>query len=703
VCRSAPAGYGKTTVLRQWAAGSERSFAWVTLGVTDDDPIQLAAHIALALEQGTMPTNGARGPATTNDHGGDPGLPHLLTALRRLRRPAVLVLDDLHEVRGRQSLALLRGLVEAAPAGVHLVAAARGRPALAAPALQAEISWSEFGREDLSFSENETRQVLTAAGLQASPGAVRLVLRRTEGWPAGVYLAALAAREGSSDEPDGAGAGTITGEDLYIADYFRDELLSRESAENVRFLLRTSVLDEMSGPLCDAVLARTDSAARLAEAERRGLFLVGLNHRGGWYRYHRLFGEMLVSELCRREPGEEFRLHRRAAGWYERERQPEQAIAHALASRDPFTAAPLIDSWAREFLDAGRRDTVQAWLRTLSEEALTAYPPLAISAAWVWALSGHPVQAQRCLRAARAASLAGPLPDGSSSLESAVAVLSALLAPLGVDRMLQDARTAVRLERPGAPRRPLALVTLGIARMLTGDPKLAVTDLTLAAEIGRQGPVSAALAQAQLALLMLERDDATADAHARVSLELVEESGLHHNVLAMLAYAVSAWTAARRGDQEAARRYAGAAQRLGADPTPAAFPWYGAQVAVALGRTSLLLGDAVAARSRVDEARQHLSHLLTEGALRAKVEDLSERLAGSGARERLRSAMSLTAAEVRVLQLLPTHLSLAEIAEQLHVTRNTVKTQVSATYRKLQADTRAAAVNRGRELGLIEP
>ena len=154
---------------------------------------------------------------------------------------------------------------------------------------------------------------------------MRAVVRSTEGWPAGVYMAALAIRAA----PDAAlAASRLTGDDPFIVDYFRDELLGRESPDAVRFLMRTAVLDEMSGALCDYVLGRSGSAIRLAEAARRSLFVVPLDRRGEWYRYHRLVAEMLLSELRRREPGEESRVHRRAAGWYEQQGQPEKAIGH---------------------------------------------------------------------------------------------------------------------------------------------------------------------------------------------------------------------------------------------------------------------------------------------------------------------------------------------------------------------------------------
>ena len=697
---AAPAGYGKTTALRQWAAAGGRPVGWVSLDASDDDPARLAGHVAVALQAVPMPAATADRLARIADTDPATAPIRLLASLRELPAPVLLVLDDVQDVLSPESVALLRGVLEAGdPRLLQVAVASRSRHALALAGLRTGAGHAELGREELVFSEAESRQ-LFAAGPRFEPGTVRAVQRRTEGWVAGIYLAALAGRQDSRGYQEIGGAATVAGDDVFIADYFRDELLAAEPPESVRFLLRTSVLEQMSGPLCDALLDRTGSAVRLADAERRGLFVAPLDRDGEWYRYHRLFREMLLSELRRREPGEEFRLHRRAAAWYERQGRPEPAVTHALAGRDELTAARLINGLARDLPSGRRLARVRGWLGRLDDDTLVACPPVAVTAGWIWALSGDPVRAQSSVLRAEKATVAGPLPDGSSSLDSAVATFTALSCPLGVDRMVEDARTAVRLELPGSPWRSTALAALGVAHVLTGQP--AVKELTAAAEPGRDGQrLAAALAHAELALLALEQGERGAEAPARASLELVEGGELRENVLAMLTYAVCAWVAARRSDVEAARRLAGAAQRLGADPSPAAFPWLGAQVAVVLGRVSLEVGDPVAARMRVDEARQHLSRLLTDGILQARVQDLADRLSRHDGRVLAATAMSLTAAEVRVLQLLPTHLSLGEIADKLHVSRNTVKTQVAATYRKLGAGTRTAAVERGRELGLL--
>jgi LuxR family maltose regulon positive regulatory protein len=698
----APGGYGKTTLLGQWVARAADVCAWVVLDREDDDPSSLALHIALAL-QVALPldaeTLGLSDRVLAGQRLDPADLLRAIAAMRRRGRAAVLVLDDLHEIRSPASFALISAVGEAGGSPLRVAAAGRSRPdqGLLGPA------GLELCAADLAFSETETRQVFVAAREAVTPDVARDVVQRTEGWPAGVYLAALVARQEPSGSASAVRAGELGGDDVYIADYFRAELLAAESADTVRFLVRASVPERMSGPLCDAVLETTGSRARLLDAARRNLFVVPLDGEGRWYRYHRLFREMLLSELRLREPGEEVRLHRRAAAWFEGQGLRDEAIPHALAGGDRRRAARLVDLRARQAFAAGRQDDVQRWLREFDEEALGAYPPLAVTAGWVWALSAQSMRAQTCLSAARAARFAGGLPDGSSSLESGAALLAAFIAPFGVERMLVDARRAVDLEPRGALRRPVALTVLGAAHVLNGRPDLGVPALTEAARLAvTHQPDTAVLARAQLAVTALAAGDHAADAEISAALALLEELGQQHTAVGVLPHAAAAWSAARRGQEATARRHAGIAQRLGADGSSAGFPWYAAQVSIVLARVALELGEALDARARLEEARQHLGHLLTQGVLREQVDELADLLAQTGSGVGAPGPTALTAAEVRVLQLLPTHLSLGEIAERLHVSRNTIKSQVASTYRKLQAATRAEAVRRGHELGLLE-
>ena len=699
---TAPAGYGKTTALSQWAAEDSREFAWVTVDQADGDPVRLAGHVALALHR-IQPLDPAVFRALAVGEGSRhlTALGHLLTSLRNGNRRGVLVLDDVHELRNVAAMTFIRALAAGLPAGFQL--AVGSRLMLGFGRLRSEDRCVEFGVEDLAFTKEEVRAILTYTGVDFSDDTVGALVQRTEGWPAGVYLAARAIRTASDPA---VAARRLTGDDPYIADYFRDELLLRESPETVRFLIRTAPLDQLSGALCDHVLGRTGSAHRLAEAARRNLFVVPLDRRGEWYRYHCLVAEMLLSELRRREPGEESRVHRRAADWYEEQGQPEKAIEHRLAGGDTLAAARLINRHAPDFVAAGRLQTIRRWLDALGQDGLVSYPPLAITAAWMLALIGDMPGAQSCLHAAERGSFDGPLPDGSSSLTSAITVLRASLGALGVDRMLLDAKAATEYEPPGSPWFPAAMAALGIAHALSGAADVAVKELGLAARLGAEGrpPTAAVVALSELSLLAVDRDDwPDAEQKAGQAVNLIEIAGIEEHLFSILGYVAAARVAARQGNQVAARRHAGAVLRMNTTFSPAVIPWLSAQVAIALAEIFLELGDLAAARFQAEEAGRHLDGLLTEGTLRQQLSRVLARFAAEGGHVRVPSAMALTRAEMRVLQLLPTHLSLGQIGEELHISRNTVKAHLVAIRRKLQCSTRDEVVTRGRDLGLLRP
>jgi LuxR family maltose regulon positive regulatory protein len=699
---TAPAGYGKTIALSQWATADTRAFAWVTVDEADGDPVRLAGHVALALHR-VQPLDPAVFRALAVGEGSRhlTALGHLLTSLRNWNRRAVLVLDDAHELPDVGAMNFIRVLAAGLPAGFHVAIGSRLR--LGFGRLRSEDRCVEFGVESLAFTTEEVRAILTDAGVDASDDTVGALLQRTEGWPAGVYLAARAIR--TTSDPAVA-ARRLTGDDPYIVDYFREEFLVHESPDTVEFLLRTAPLGQMSGALCDHVLGRSGSAGRLAEAARRNLFVVPLDRRGEWYRYHSLVAEMLRSELRRRDPGEEPRVHRRAASWYEERGELENAIEHRLASGDTLAAALLINQHAPEFVAAGRLPTIRRWLDTLGEDGLVTYPPLAITAAWTLALIGDMPGAQRCLHAAERGSFDGPLPDGSSSLASAITVLRASLGALGVDQMLLDAQAATKHEPPGSPWFPAAMAALGIAHTLTGAPDVAVKELGLAARLGAEGrpPTAAVGALAELSLLAADRDDwPDAEEKAGRAVDLIETAGIEEHLFSILGYVAAARVAAHQGNQVAAGRYAGTVLRINTTLLPAVIPWLSAQVAIALAETFLDLGDLVAARFQAEEAGRHLDGLLTEGTLRQQLSRVLARFVAEGGQVPVPSAMALTRAEMRVLQLLPTHLSLGQIGAELYISRNTVKAHLVSIRRKLQCSSRNEVVARGRDLGLLRP
>ena len=293
---NAPAGYGKTTLLSQCAPAFECPVAWVSLDDGDNDPVVLLTEIAIAVDRIVsidplvFRLLQSREPPLKAEV-----LPRLLNSLSEAPGLALL-LDDLHLVGAGPSADMLAQLCEHLPPRVRIVLAARGVPQLPLGRLRTRGCLLELGAADLAMDPAEAREALDAAHVSLDATAFDLLYERTEGWAAGLYLAALTAAESSNP---GRAVRDFGGDDRHVFDYFSSELLARQPASHVSFLVQTSVLDRFSAPLCDAVLERADSAAILSELEQSNLFLVPLDHRRGWFRYHHLFGEMLRSELAR--------------------------------------------------------------------------------------------------------------------------------------------------------------------------------------------------------------------------------------------------------------------------------------------------------------------------------------------------------------------------------------------------------------------
>ena len=701
VLLAAPVGSGKTTAVRQWVESDGhrfgRRFGWLRLTDAHSDPARLLPDLALTLGRLGVPAD--EGPASTLDP--DLAVSRLAAAVRRRGRPVVLVLDDVNRLRARRSLDLVAALAEELPPGSRIMALADHRPRLRTSRLLAEGRYVELGGDDLAFTRDETQAYLEQVGLDLPADAVDELLRRTEGWAQGLRLAASVL--GQTSDP-AAAVWRFTGEADEVADYFRHEVLARRSPDLVRFLMRTAVLGSMSGALCDAVLRTTGSAAWTAETHALGLFATPLDDRGEWYRYHRLFGEMLRAELRRREPGADLTILRRAAAWFEQQGCRVEAIEHAIAGRGAFTAARLIVAHTQYLTSRGEIDQVRRWLDQLDEDTLELYPPLAVMAGWVWALTGDAARARAALRTAEGGSFEGPLPDGSVSLESAIVRLRAALAVDGVERMLLDAQRAVDLEPPGSPWHTMAALHLGAAAMVNGHDENADRWLEHSARFGRAEQASGALtALAESALHAAERGDwSMAEVCLAECVQLRDAGHLQHYMPSLLTNLAGAFVALHTGDTRRALAETHAALALYEAPSPAAFPWLAVQAAVGLGHLFLTLGDRPAAERKLAEARSHLAVLPTAGVLPAWVGRLADAVESAREESTVAEDSTLTTAELRVLRLLPTHLPLGGIADQLVVSRNTVKSQVAAIYRKLGAENRAEAVRSARERGLLE-
>src|SRR5215211_5212929 len=413
---SAGPGWGKTTLLAQWASRSQRPVAWVTVDENDNDPIVLLTYVAVALDRvsqldpGVFDALAAPGVSVEGTV-----VPRLGAALAARPEPFVLVLDDLDRLDNRVCLDAIASLTRHVPEGSHVVLSARGELALPLAALRARGPALEIGPDDLRMDEAAARQLLSAAGVELPDEQLAELTEHTEGWSAGLYLAALAIRaQGGKAER----AATFSGKDRHLSDYLTSELLAHLSADDLRFLTRTAVLEQMSGPLCDEVLETSGSAAELESLARSNLFLTPLDGKGEWYRYHHLFQELLRSELARTEPDLVPRLLARASAWCAANGNPETAIGYAQQAGDVDQVARLVELCAHPAYQSGRAATAERWLEWLEARgALEENAAVAVLGALLATTWGRTPQAERWADAAERASYDGTLPDGSRSID----------------------------------------------------------------------------------------------------------------------------------------------------------------------------------------------------------------------------------------------------------------------------------------------
>jgi LuxR family transcriptional regulator, maltose regulon positive regulatory protein len=685
-----PGGYGKTTVLRQWAVESPACVAWLQTLPAHNDPVRLLADMALALE--------AAGVLGSRLHVTSVGAVRELVA--RVTEPVLLALDDIDTVDDSASLDVVADVALGLPPGSHVALSGRVWPRGRIARLGHDGRSVQFDTSALRFTEEEGADLLHRAGVPLDPGSAAEVVARTEGWAAGLHLAAGWLR----DKDDlRASVGELRGDLEPFVQYFDDVVLASQSADTVAFLLRTSVLERLSASLCDTALDTHGSGARLAQVRALNLFTVPAEEHGPWFRYHALFRQMLRSELRCREPGEDLRILARASEWYQGQGDGERAIEHALAAHDELSAARLIATHAKRVNNTQGAVVVRRWIDALHEETLRRYPPVAVMAAWAYGFTSDAARARRALRIAEAGTFDEPLPDAEASMASAVALARASFAPDGVETMLADAEIALALQPAGTGFHTLGSFLLGVACVLTDDDDRAVQAFERAARYSTSGErPGAAFALAQRALLAGDQGDwIVAEACARESLAIVQQDGTHIFGPGLVTHIACARVALHRGDVGEAWEHAGRALNLYRDPSPVAFPWLASQSAIGIGRILADLGDVVGAARMAAEAGRHLAVLGSVGTLAARLDDLTRAVAEAQHRVEAKETTRLTWAEIRVLRLLPTHLSLSDIADELVVSRNTVKSQVTAIYHKLGASGRREAVRRADELGLL--
>jgi LuxR family transcriptional regulator, maltose regulon positive regulatory protein len=712
----APAGYGKTTLVSQWAERNGQAFAWVSVDEADNDPKVLLTYVAEALDA-VEPVDERVFGALASPGSSLPGsvVPRLGAALASMSSPVVLVLDDVHLLQDRECWAALSVLAEHLPAGSRLVLASRTQPPLRVARLRAEGKITEIGPRELSLTAEEASSLLRNAGLTLGEEEVAELHRRTEGWPAGLYLGALYLREGGSLASVAVSFG---GGDRLVSEYVESEFLARISRRQRLFLTRTAVLERLCGPLCDAVLEQSGSATVLADLERSNLLVVPLDRSGEWYRYHHLFRDMLRAELRRLEPELVPVLQRRAAQWHERNGAPGEALEYRMKAGDVDAAASLASALGFAAYQRGRAATAERWWGWLEDRgALENHPVVAVLGAMLSALTGKPADAERRARiaergagaaergagAAEREAGAASLPDGSLTIEPWLALLRALLCRDGVDQMRADAELAAKSMAPGSFWRASSLLFLGVAHLMAGDQGQA--DVLFADHVaeGRSAGamVGVCYALAERSLLAIARDEwDLGEQHLSEAQAVAREANVEDYPTIAIMYAVAARMALHRADRPRARAELTRVQLLRPTLTYTV-PHFAVQARTELARVHLALGDLAGARTLMREAGDILRRRPGLGAFAQQAEDLRAELSHAHRSPAL-GASALTAAELRLLPMLATHLSFPEIAAEVFLSPNTVKSTVHSIYRKLGASSRSQAVSRLRDLGLLE-
>jgi len=701
----APPGWGKTTLVTEWIASDVdgRRFAWLALDREDNDPARFWTYVVEALRE-LEPELGAAALTSLRVPGAnitETVLPHLINELDELEAPVVLVLDDYHLIASRQVHDGLEFLVEHLPATLRLVLATRSDPRLPLPLLRARGELVEVRAEHLRFSGDETAELLNEMlDLELTADEVAQLQERTEGWAAGLHLAALSLR-GRADAREFITA--FAGDDRHLIDYLGSEVLARLSDEMRVFVLRTSILDRFCPSLCEAVTGVEGSERMLADIERANLFLVPLDAKRRWYRYHHLFGELLRHELEQAEPERIAALHRRAALWLREAGHVSEAIRHSTLVGDVEDAAELIALHWSAFLQRGQLETVAGWLERLPPEVVADDSRLCLTRAWIAVNEGRIDEVERWIEAAERATALSSGEEETVSLEAAAGMLRCIHEYLegDVGGAIEAARSARELEPDeSSPWRSVGCPVLGVALFWRGKGDESAATLEQAVRRARPAGNHLAVIHAHscLAANHAERGEwEVAEQLARTAIELGRERGLDDHWANAMAYVALGKALEHRGElheAEGAIRRAVELSRRGV--AKAEIPY--ALLAYAQVRHDL--GQHDDARALIREARRAVEDCPDPGVL-AEMLPRAERRLRLGGTGRSPAPEELTDRELAVLRLLPTKLSLREIGSALYVSLNTVKSHSKAIYRKLGASSRDEAVERAREHGLV--
>ena len=691
----APAGFGKTSLLADWADVDPRPFAWVAIDALDNDPAVLWSYLAAAL--GRIVDSGRRSQSFEGLAREPDPAAAVAAEIDALDEECVLVLDDYHIIENDECHESLMRFVELAPPVVQVAIASRSDPPFPVARLRAIGDLVELRATDLQFAPDESEELLNdILALRLEPAAVETLHERTEGWPAGLYLAYLSMQAAPDRQ---AFVDTFGASNRHVIDYLTEQVLIALDPDLLRFMLATSIVDAVCGGLADAITGESGSALRLAELERGNVFITPLDERREWYRYHHLLAELLSIELDRRQPDTKPLLHQRAATWYAEHGLPDRAVRHAIAAGDIDLAAQVISEHYLRWLEMGRTTTLLGWLESMPPDAVETDRRLGVVKAWTMHFLGRHEEGNAALvDAIRAPTAAGPLPDGASSIDATAALIGAAFPGDDVGRMLTSARRAFEFEaNRDSPWRTTVHVLLGFALVRSARFEEAREPLLLGAELASKLGLwmDAVGARTLLGRVELETGNPDgAERYARAAIDVADEQGLGGTPTFAYAQSILGLILVRRGDPAA-----GAEELEQALPAIRALgePLSIAESLLTLAQARRAVGQRAEAVALQREAVAIIESLHDPGASLVAM----RRSWPAGGRGR-RPSDQVSKRELEVLRAMAKGASKREAADQLFVSYNTVHSHVRSLYQKLDAHSLTEAITRARELGLMD-
>jgi LuxR family maltose regulon positive regulatory protein len=693
---AAPAGCGKTTLLGMWRdiEARRRAVAWVTLDEGDNDPVVLWSHVLEALRRvcpgiGELDVSELDGTPRSAD-----GIVRQLVNELAEQGDATLILDDFHHLSSGPARDGIAWLIDHAPSTFQVVLASRSEPALPLGALRAHGELLELRADELGFRPDEADAFLNGRlELRLAREDVDRLVTRTEGWPAGLYLAALSLH-GVQDRH--AFVSTFGGKSRHLVDFLVDEVLDAHTPAQQALMLRSSVLDRLSGPLCDAVLEQEDTAEMLVALSRTNLFLVPLDDHDEWYRFHHLFAQLLRVELEHREPGLAQELHRRAHAWYREHGMVEEALKNALEAGAFPEARELLASIWLPAEGSGRHAMVLGWLERFPPEVAREDPQLLLMKAWVFSLWGRRKEAAAAMAALE--HLRWPdgvaLPDGSPSLEASLATVRAAFPWDDAAAGFENALRAADLQPLDSPLRAAVVWALGLGCYNLGDLDGADRWFGEAADVGAKSERWLITASALAYRSFLAADRGQRDEQRRLAEQafvVAREHGVDE-LRGEVHVAVGVSLGSGGEPNKALRSLAHGFKVLRSVGSPL-------DLAHALMRAAPVLRpiNQREAAAAIDEARAIVESCRDPGALEERLAALTP---APGPRRRVQAA-ALSARELAVLRMLRGTLSEREIGRELYLSHNTIHSHTRSIYRKLGASSRAEAIRLASASGIL--